>query len=108
MKQPAHDVTQFYMVDQQADPASFVQFMETSHAQPTAQSYKQMIVEQLALQEGATVLDVGCGTGQDALDLAQAVGPLGRVVGIDCSSTMLESARARAAQMQLPVEYVLA
>ena len=108
MKQPAHDVTQFHTVDQTANPTSFVQFMETSHAQPTAQSYKQAIMEQLALQEGATILDVGCGTGQDALDLAQAVGPRGHVVGIDCSETMLEAARAGAAQAQLTVEYVLA
>jgi len=82
--------------------------MQTSHAQPTVQSYKQAIMEQLALSVSATILDVGCGTGQDTLDLAQAVGPQGRVVGIDCSETMLEAARARAAQTQLPVEYVRA
>jgi len=108
VKQPTHDVTQFHTVDQTANPTSFVQFMETSHTQPTVQSYKQAIMEQLAVKAGATILDVGCGTGQDALDLAQAVGPHGRVVGIDCSETMLEAARARAAQTQLPVEYVRA
>lgn len=108
MKQPTHDVTQFHTVDQTTNPTSFVQFMETSHAQPTAQGYKQVIMEQLALSVGAMVLDVGCGTGQDTLDLAQAVGSQGRVVGIDCSETMLEAACARAAQVQLPVEYVQA
>lgn len=108
MKKPDDDVTQFHSVDHTTNPTSFVQFMETSHAQPTAQSYKQIIMEQLALQEDATILDVGCGTGQDTLDLAQAVGPRGRVIGVDNSETMLEAARARAAQMQLPVEYVLA
>lgn len=108
MKKPPDDVTQFHTVDQTTNPTSYVQFMETSHALPTAQSYKQAIVEQLALSVGATILDVGCGTGQDALDLARAVGPHGRVVGIDNSETMLEVARARAANAQLPVEYVLA
>lgn len=108
MKKPANDVTQFHSVDHTTNPTSFVQFMETSHAQPTAQSYKQTITEQLAVSIGATILDVGCGTGQDALDLAQAVGPHGRVIGIDSSETMLQEARARAAQTQLPVEYVLA
>ncbi len=108
MKRSTNDVTQFHTVDQTANPISFVQFMDTSHAQPTAQSYKQAIMEQLALKVGATILDVGCGTGQDALDLAQAVGPHGRVVGIDSSETMLEVARTRAAQAQLAVEYVLA
>ncbi len=99
-------VTQFNSVDQAANPAFFPQFMDTSHALQTASAYKQRIMEQLALQEGATVLDVGCGTGQDAQDLAQAVGPRGRVVGVDCSETMLQVARSRTAQ--LPIEYILA
>ena len=102
------DLTQFRAVDQTANPGSFVQFMEAAHAQATAQSYKQIIMEQLALQEGATILDVGCGAGQDTLDLARAVGPHGRVVGIDTSETMLEAARAHALQTQLPVEYLRA
>lgn len=108
MKKLTDDITQFHSVDHTTNPTSFVQFMETSHAQPTAQSYKRVIMGQLALKDGARVLDVGCGTGYDTLDLAQAVGPHGRVVGIDGSETMLASARAHAAQMQLPVEYVLA
>jgi len=102
------NVTQFHSVDQTTNPTYFTQFMDTSHGLPTAQRYKRVIMEHLAFQEGATILDVGCGTGQDAQDLARAVGPHGRVVGIDNSETMLEVARARAAQAQLPVEYVLA
>lgn len=108
MEQFTEDVAQFHMVDQTTNPAFFTQFMDTSHAQQTTQSYKQVIMEQLALREGATVLDVGCGAGQDTLDLARAVGPRGRVVGIDSSETMLQEARARAEQAQLSVEYVLA
>jgi ubiquinone/menaquinone biosynthesis C-methylase UbiE len=71
MKQPTDDVTQFHSVDQAPNPKFFTQFMDTSHAQQTAQSYKQMIMEQLAPQEGAAILDVGCGAGQDTLDLAR-------------------------------------
>lgn len=106
MHTPANDVTQFHAVDQATNPSSFVQFMNTSHAQTTAQSYKLAIMEQLALHPGAAVLDVGCGAGQDTLDLARAVGPGGRVVGVDSSETMLQAARARAEQEQLVVEYV--
>src|SRR5215469_12397868 len=108
MKQSPDDVTQFHSVDHTTNPAFFTQFMDTSHAQPTAQSYKQEIMEQLALHEGATILDVGCGTGHDAQDLARAVGASGRVVGVDSSETMLAAARARAAKAQLPLEFVLA
>lgn len=108
MKKSTDDVTQFHSVDQAKNPTSFVQFMDTSHAQQTAQSYRQAMMEQLALKDGATILDVGCGTGQDTQDLVRAVGPHGRVVGIDASETMLQEARARVAGMQLPLEYVLA
>src|SRR5262245_41380831 len=48
---------------------------------------------------GQTVLDVGCGPGHAALDLAEIVGPAGRVLAIDRSRRFLEtlaaSARAR-------------
>lgn len=45
---------------------------------------------------GETALDIGCGTGATALALADAVGPEGRVTGVDVSAPMLAVARARA------------
>jgi SAM-dependent methyltransferase len=48
---------------------------------------------------GQTLLDVGSGPGYAALDLAQIVGPSGRVVAMDCSRRFLDAleraARAR-------------
>src|SRR5207247_10187352 len=43
--------------------------------------------------EGATVLDLGCGTGRDCYVLAQLVGPGGRVIGIDMTPGQLDVAR---------------
>lgn len=43
--------------------------------------------------EGARVLDLGCGAGQDVYVLAQMVGPKGRVVGVDMTAEQLEVAR---------------
>jgi SAM-dependent methyltransferase len=43
------------------------------------------------------VLDIGCGCGSSSLALAQAVGPRGRVLGVDISQPMLAVARQRSA-----------
>src|SRR5215510_701031 len=51
----------------------------------------------LAPQPGESVLDIGCGGGETALDLARAVAPEGTVVGIDLSAAVLAFAQ-RAAQ----------
>jgi arsenite methyltransferase len=53
------------------------------------------------IEEGATVVDLGCGAGTDLLIAAQMVGPSGRVVGVDMTASMLERARTSAAEMGL-------
>ena len=58
-------------------------------------------VERLAPAPGSRVLDVGCGTGASALPAAQAVGPDGRVIGVDLAEAMLGRARAKAEQLGL-------
>lgn len=47
------------------------------------------------LGPGMRVLDVACGSGALAREVARAVGPTGEVVGIDLSERMLERARHR-------------
>jgi len=43
--------------------------------------------------EGATILDLGCGTGQDVYVLSSLVGPTGRVIGVDMTPEQLAVAR---------------
>ena len=49
---------------------------------------------------GNAVLDVCCGTGDLALELRRAVGPSGRVVGLDFSPQMLAVARAKSSAVE--------
>lgn len=58
-------------------------------------------IELAALPSGSQVLDVCCGTGASALPAAEAVGPTGRVIGVDLATGLLELARAKAAQRRL-------
>lgn len=46
------------------------------------------------LRPGMSVLDIGCGAGSITAGIARAVGPQGRVVGIDRDETLLEMACA--------------
>lgn len=52
------------------------------------------LTESLALTPGLRCADLGCGTGVDTLDMVRSVSP-GEVVGVDCSSGMLEAAQRR-------------
>jgi ubiquinone/menaquinone biosynthesis C-methylase UbiE len=57
----------------------------------------RIAIERLAPAPGERVLDVGCGCGQTLLELADLVGPAGRVVGVDISPPMLARAREQIA-----------
>lgn len=46
-------------------------------------------------QNGQTVLVVACGTGRGMIELAQAVGPTGRIDALDLSEAMLDQARVK-------------
>jgi len=55
---------------------------------------------QASLQEGEVVLDLGSGAGFDAFLAGRAVGPSGRVIGVDMTPAMLFKARALIAQYE--------
>lgn len=59
------------------------------------------VIPNLPIKPGMSVLDVGCGWGDMSLQVAQMVGPAGRVVGIDCVEKFLAEARKDAAAMGL-------
>ena len=56
--------------------------------------FRARAAQHLALRPGDRVLEIGCGTGRNFPYLREAVGPGGRVYGVDLSAGMLARARA--------------
>jgi ubiquinone/menaquinone biosynthesis C-methylase UbiE len=57
------------------------------------------------LQPGDAVLDVGCGTGTLAMELARRVGRAGRVAGVDPGTRQIARASSKAARRNVPIEF---
>jgi arsenite methyltransferase len=53
------------------------------------------------IEPGETILDLGCGTGTDAILAARRAGPTGRIIALDFLPSMLECTAAAAADAGL-------
>lgn len=71
-------------------------------------NFRNETLRHAALRPSERVLDVGCGTGVLTRLAAEAVGPSGRVVGIDPSPGMLGVARRNAVQNKSRAEFKFA
>jgi SAM-dependent methyltransferase len=71
--------------------AAFIPFFEYALFMPSG--LRKRAVGQLRLRRGDRVLEVGCGTGRNFPFLRDAVGPEGRIYGVDLSEGMLRRAR---------------
>jgi protein-L-isoaspartate(D-aspartate) O-methyltransferase len=66
----------------------------SSSSQPAIMA---IMLEQLGLETGQRILEIGAGTGYNAALMAQIVGPAGQVVTIDIDEDIVEAARAHLA-----------
>lgn len=69
--------------------------VEAIYQTPDVVAQRRQVLLALDLKEGESVLDVGSGPGLAAREIAEAVGPRGRVRGVDISEPMLEISRGR-------------
>lgn len=58
--------------------------------------HSRVPLEKLTLEPGSNVVDVGCGWGDTAIELAHRSGPSGSVLGLDCVEQFLVTARQSA------------
>jgi demethylmenaquinone methyltransferase/2-methoxy-6-polyprenyl-1,4-benzoquinol methylase len=67
--------------------ARFIPFFEWLLFLPA--DFRRNAVARLGLEPGDRVLEIGCGTGRNFPHLREAVGPSGRIYGVDLSAGML-------------------
>lgn len=71
--------------------------------------HSAQVFPKLPVREGDRVVDVGCGFGDTAIELARRVGPDGFVTGIDCCDAFLDHGRSDAEAMDIGnVEFIVA
>jgi ubiquinone/menaquinone biosynthesis C-methylase UbiE len=87
------EVDPYRAIDAQPDPAPFVAQLEGRGETPTQVRLRRRFLRFVGIRRGATVLDVGCGSGVVSRDAARMVGPGGRVVGVDPSRAFVAAAR---------------
>jgi ubiquinone/menaquinone biosynthesis C-methylase UbiE len=99
---------QFAEVDAAARPQAFIDFLDRMRAHESISRGKDWLFRVLDLGPGDRFLDLGCGPGDDAIRGAATVGPGGRAIGIDSSSTMVEEAGRRALEWGSAAEFSVA
>jgi len=68
-------------VENSENSKQFIDYLDAVSAQTEMMRYKAKSYGLLNIGNGSSVLDIGCGTGDDVLALAEFVGPKGIVVG---------------------------
>lgn len=81
--------TDFQNVDRADAVQKLARCLRLQHSLEFYRSYKRKTFDLMQLRPGASVLEVGCGTGEDAIALAKAVWPGGRVTAVDRSKALL-------------------
>ena len=97
--------TDFQNVDRADAVQRFASCLKLQLSLEFYRSYKQKTFELMNLYPGASVLEVGCGTGDDAIALAKAVGAGGRVTAVDRSKALLAEAVAGLGDAGLRVSF---
>jgi ubiquinone/menaquinone biosynthesis C-methylase UbiE len=69
---------------------------------------RAMLADDLQLQPGDRVLDVGCGPGRLAIVFAERVAPTGSVDGIDAAAEMINRASSQAQGRRVPATFQVA
>jgi len=58
-----------------------------------------LVINELQIEKGMNILDLGCGTGWGSIDIASKLEGTGKVIGLDLSEKMIEQAEQKLAKI---------
>ncbi len=96
----------FKNVDSTENKEAYFECLTLLDSLPYYQEYKKKSYELLNLYPGVTILDAGCGQGDDVFCMARLVLPNGHVTGLDASEAMIARAESNLLVAQLPVKFI--
>ncbi|MFA6564323.1 MAG: methyltransferase domain-containing protein [Verrucomicrobiia bacterium] len=99
--------TGFRDVDGAQNQDAYFECLTLLDSLPYYREYKTRSYALLELHPGQTVLEAGCGLGDDAFRMAERVMPGGKVVGVDASAAMISKAWSRDLAARLPVGFLV-
>src|SRR5688500_13683697 len=66
--------------------------------------FRERALDLVGVESGDSVLDIGCGTGTQAIQTKHRVGDAGRVAGVEPSQRLLAGARRKAIKNRLVID----
>jgi ubiquinone/menaquinone biosynthesis C-methylase UbiE len=88
-------VGEFTQLDLSDDPQYFIEFLHMIDRIPKMKEVRTLTYDAMSFTPGSYVLDVGCGPGTAAIEMARLVGEHGKVEGVDLSESMVAEANKR-------------
>ena len=89
------DLMNFNRIDDTRNPGEFIAFLDTASRNKGITAMKRRTYELLDAKPGRRILEVGCGTGDDARQIAKMIAPTGSMIAIDKSEAIISEARRR-------------
>lgn len=89
-------VGEFAQLDLSDNPRYFIEFLDMVDRAPKIKEVRNSTYKAMDLAPSGHVLDVGCGHGTAAIEMARLVGVHGKIEGVDISGDMIAEAKMRA------------